>query len=94
MKRNYRGFLCSSKIYRMAEKEQELVVFQTENGALQLRKDINEETFWANQSDISRLFDRDQSVISRHIRNILKSKEVDENSNMQKMHITFKKNIL
>ena len=33
------------------------------------------------------LFQRDQSVISRHIRNVFNEKELDEKSNMQKMHI-------
>ncbi|MGO3184378.1 MAG: hypothetical protein ACTIJ9_16240 [Aequorivita sp.] len=33
------------------------------------------------------MYTKDQSFISRHIRNILKDKEVDEKSNMQKMHI-------
>jgi hypothetical protein len=34
-----------------------------------------------------KLFQRDQSVISRHIRNVFKEGELDEKSNMQKMHI-------
>lgn len=33
-----------------------------------------------------KLFDRDQSVISRHIRNAIKEGEIKEKSNMQKMH--------
>ena len=33
------------------------------------------------------LFGRDQSVISRHIANAIKDEEIDEKSNMQKMHI-------
>ncbi|WP_321538543.1 virulence protein RhuM/Fic/DOC family protein [Flavobacterium piscinae] len=33
------------------------------------------------------LFQRDQSVISRHIKNIFKEGELEEKSNMQKMHI-------
>lgn len=33
------------------------------------------------------LFGRDQSVISRHIRNAFKEGEIEEKSNMQKMHI-------
>ncbi|MFV8343369.1 RhuM family protein [Flavobacterium sp. XS2P39] len=33
------------------------------------------------------MFKRDQSVISRHIRNIFKEGELEEKSNMQKMHI-------
>ena len=36
---------------------------------------------------ISLLFQRDQSVISRHIRNVFRENELDEKSNMQKLHI-------
>ena len=33
-----------------------------------------------------KLFERDQSVISRHIKNIFREEELDEKSNMQNMH--------
>ena len=36
---------------------------------------------------MAELFGRDQSVISRHIRNALHEQEVTEKSNMQKTHI-------
>lgn len=62
----------------MAKKEQELVVFQTNSGALQLRKDIDEETVWASVKQIASIFDIDRSVVSRHITNILKDGELDE----------------
>ncbi len=41
---------------------------------------------WATQGQIVELFDIDQSVVSKHISNIFKDKEVDEKRNMQKMH--------
>jgi hypothetical protein len=40
-----------------------------------------------NQEQISHLFQRDQSVISRHISNVFREEELDEKSNMQKVHI-------
>jgi len=39
------------------------------------------------QDEISLLFEKDRTVITRHINNILKDNEVDEKSNVQKMHI-------
>jgi len=39
------------------------------------------------QEQLVVLFDRDQSVISRHIRNVFKEGELEEECNMQKMHI-------
>ena len=47
------------------------------------------ETVWLTQEQIVLLFQRDQSVISRHINNIFSEGELDKESNMQKMHIAF-----
>ena len=64
----------------------ELIIYSGKNGTIELRADTNKETIWATQSQIVELFDVDQSVVSRHINNIIKDGEVDEKSNMQKMH--------
>jgi len=64
----------------------QVIIYQTKSGALELRKDVKNETMWATQAQIVSLFDVDQSVISRHIKNIFKDGEIDEKSNMQKMH--------
>jgi len=45
------------------------------------------ETLWMTQAQIAQLFGRDQSVISRHISNVLSDGELVEEGNMQKMHI-------
>jgi death-on-curing family protein len=63
------------------------VIYQTKTGKLEPRGDFNKETIWATQANIVSLFGVDQSVISRHIKNIFKDKEIDKKSNMQKMHI-------
>ena len=63
------------------------MIYQLNNGALELKADLNDETIWASQKDIVYLYGKDQSVISRHISNIFKDGEIDEKSNMQKMHI-------
>ncbi|WP_228127160.1 RhuM family protein [Psychrobacter lutiphocae] len=48
---------------------------------------FDKDTAWLSQAQMTELFGRDQSVISRHIRNALKEEEIFEKSNMQKMHI-------
>lgn len=48
---------------------------------------VEDETVWLNQNQMIELFGRDQSVISRHIRNAFKEHEVDEKSNMHFLHI-------
>ena len=54
---------------------------------LELQLDPRQDTVWASQAQITELFDIDQSVVARHIRNIFRDGEIDEKSNMQKMHI-------
>lgn len=58
----------------------ELAIYQTESGALELRADARAETIWANLEQIASLFGRDKSVISRHLKNIFKEGELDKQS--------------
>ena len=67
--------------------DNKIIIYQTKSGAIELRGDFTRETIWASQAQIVDLFNVDQSVISRHINNIFKDREVEKNSNMQKMHI-------
>lgn len=68
-------------------KNQGMVIYQAKSGAIELRGDFKHETIWATQAQIVKLFGVDQSVVSRHVKNIFKDGEIEEKSNMQKMHI-------
>ena len=68
-------------------KKKEVIIYQAKSGAIELRGDFRHDTIWATQEDIVRLYEKDQSVISRHISSIFREKEADPQSNMQKMHI-------
>jgi len=63
------------------------LIYQTKDGAINLKTDNDKENVWANQSQISELFKIDQSVVSRHVRKVFSDEELDQKSNMQKMHI-------
>jgi len=52
-----------------------------------LEVQLKAETVWLTQKQISDLFATERSVITKHLRNIFNSKELDEKSNVQKMHI-------
>ena len=69
-------------------KQENLVIFESEDRNVELRVPIEDETVWLTQAQMIELFGRDQSVISRHIRNIFKENELDEKSNMHFLHIT------
>ena len=65
----------------------EIIIYRPNEAAEHIEVRLENETVWLNQEQISILFQRDQSVISRHIRNVFREKELDEKSNMQKVHI-------
>ncbi len=67
--------------------DQNIKIFTTQDGQAQLEVALEQETVWLSQAQMAMLFERDQSVVSRHIRNVFKEGELDEESNMQKMHI-------
>jgi hypothetical protein len=72
---------------RISENKDEIVLYQADN-SIQLEVRMENETVWLTQAQMVKLFERDQSVISRHVSNIFKEKELDEKSNMQILHIT------
>lgn len=67
-----------------------IVIFETKDNAIRLEVPVEKETVWLTQAQMIEFFDRDQSVISRHINNAFKE-ELDKESNMQKMHLARKK---
>jgi prophage maintenance system killer protein/prophage antirepressor-like protein len=62
------------------------LVYRLKGGEIELRQDVAGDNVWASQAQIAKLFEIDQSVASRHIKNIFQSREINEKSNMQKMH--------
>lgn len=60
-----------------AQIEFELVRFDGENAHVDLNIDWSHETVWATQRQIADLFGVDNSVVSRHIKNIYESAELD-----------------
>ena len=64
----------------------DLVLFNSKDGKVTLPVAVDKETVWLTQDQIAQLFDRDQSVISRHISSVFKE-EVERESNMHFLHI-------
>ena len=65
-------------------KENEIIIF--ENQEIKLEVNLKDETVWLTQEQISILFNKERSVITKHLKNIFKE-ELEEKSNVQKMHI-------
>ena len=65
----------------------EILIYQTDDGQTRLEVQFGEDTVWLSQAHMAELFQRDQSVIARHLKNIQEEGELDLESNMQKMPI-------
>ena len=70
------------------KEDQKIVIYQTEDGQTQIDVRLENETVWLTQAQMAELFQKDQSVIARHINNALKEGELEENSNMHFLHNT------
>lgn len=69
------------------KKSSEIVIYKNQNGENQIDVRLENETIWLTQEQISSLFEVDRTVITKHLKNIFASQELDEKSNVQKMHI-------
>ncbi len=70
----------------MMKNQNEIIVYEPDD-VIRLDVVIKDETVWLTQSQLSCLFERDRSVITKHINNIFKEKELDAGSNVHFMHI-------
>ena len=66
----------------------EIVVYQP-NETIRLDVRLENETVWLSQAQMVLLFQRDQSVVARHISHVFNEGEVDKESNMHFLHIPF-----
>lgn len=66
----------------------EIIIYNTEDGQTKIQTRLENETVWLNQEQMAELFQRDRSVITKHIGNIFKEGELEEKSNVQNLHIS------
>lgn len=64
-----------------------IVIFESMDNEVTLDVRMENETVWLTQAQMVELFQRDVSVISRHIKNIFKENEVDKESNLHFLQI-------
>ena len=62
----------------MEEKKNEIILF--ENQGVKLEVNLRDETVWLTQKQMAELFGKDRRTITRHIQNIYKDKELEENA--------------
>ena len=65
----------------------ELIRFKDNEFELDVEVSPDEDTVWLSKEQMALLFDRDRSVISKHIKKIFQESELDEKSNVHFLHI-------
>lgn len=60
--------------------EQQIQIFVSQDGNVQMEVTVDQDTAWLSLDQMAALFDRDKSVISRHIRNVFKEEELERDS--------------
>jgi len=65
----------------------EIIIYQAPDGTTNLDVRLENDTVWLTQAQMIMLFDRDRTVITKHINNIFKEGELDEKSNVHFLHI-------
>lgn len=63
----------------------EIIIYQAKSGQIEFRGDFDRDTVWGSLNQIAELFGRDKSVISRHIKNIFQSQELEPEAAVAKI---------
>ena len=66
------------------QKNNDIVIFETEDNQVKLPVTVEDETVWLNRNQMSELFDRDVKTIGKHINNALKEELSVDNSTVAK----------
>lgn len=64
--------------------DESIVVYKSNDGIAQLDVQVADETVWLTLNQLAMLFDRDKSVISRHLRNIYAEGELTREASVAK----------
>ncbi len=72
----------------LVPKQNNFILYTTPEGEVKLTVLLENETIWLTQEQMSQLFDRERSVITKHIGNVFSEGELEEKSNVQNLHIS------
>jgi len=70
----------------LPDKQSNFLLYTGSDGKVNIEVFLKDETVWLTQKAIGELFGKERSVITKHLKNIFASGELEEKSNVQKMH--------
>lgn len=65
-----------------------VLIYQTTDGLTKVNVTFEEDTVWLSTAQMAELFQRDRSVITKHIKNVFDEGELKKESNVQILHIS------
>jgi prophage maintenance system killer protein len=72
---------------RLMTKDNQIQIFQSADGAIQLDVSLQEETVWLSQRQMADLFEKDVRTVNEHVKNIFKEQELTEDSTIRNFRI-------
>ena len=80
----------ANEIAHKTAQQGEIILYQPDE-TVRIEVRLEDDTVWLTQAQMAELFQKDQSVIARHIGNVFREGELNESSNMQILHNTLSK---
>lgn len=71
-----------------SNKNSDMIIYTTEDGLTKIEATFDGDTVWLSKAQMAELFQRDRSVISKHIKNVFEEGELLREGNVQILHIT------
>jgi hypothetical protein len=79
----------SRKSKSLPDKQSNFLLYTGNDGNVNVEVFLKDETVWLTQKAIGELFGKERSVITKHLKNVFTSGELEEKSNVQKMHFSY-----
>ena len=71
-------YLCGMVLSNNKMEENKIIIYQTEDGQTQIDVRLENDTVWLTQAQMAELFQKERSVITRHINNVFKEGELEK----------------
>ena len=71
-----------------SNKNSDMIIYTTEDGLTKIEATFDGDTVWLSKAQMAELFQRDRSVISKHIKNVFEEGELLREGNVQILYIT------
>jgi len=72
----------------LSENQANFLLYTGNDGKVNVEVFLKDETVWLTQKAIGELFGKEKRVITKHLKNIFESGELEEKSNVQKKHFS------